>query len=651
MAMGIELGQDPNKEEKVKRLWDRIENPTRQVAGLGGEVATGLALDAKTAWMLNPLFGWVGYAGYGVTNFAGGAISNIAAQKLRQEEEINWGEAISSGVLGIVPGTSIRFARGLSPGKTVLANRAFGKSGSVHRAVTGGAVTGVADQTIQSYWNEQELPSATDVAAGAIAGGTLGGAFSTLGKLYTKYRGRSPKEINTSLTKKERSALSPLEKRLFKAHVESLESGDKTKVLEIVEEINEAKFNFEKNKGLHPGIMDYNHYKKTHKLSKLHIKDSIDGRDPFMDPSGFSADEIIKRDKWLANYATQEASNNTVRALLGRMKASKAWSPRQLQKAMREVSGFIHVEDVVHETETGRRIEPGLISIAKLVNAELKQAIRKGNVKAADVRLLNIDDVYKYLKEQVEGDKLLVKEITELNAWHREPSIKEIKAKIEELRKSGRFSNRTFKRLLRALREVNKQREYEKGHKESLHQMFLKYTTGGNRLSNMYIQAKGNKTIMNILGELIEVKGNTSLSDKDLPLYTLTKLKGSRKNLKEDFIKSVMPKAFPDDSIHEPYWEAAEILYRNGMDTVADLIPKDQDYHANLAAYSMAVTNGIYEMIMTAEALDIGADLFEDRFILKIKGLHKGHAELLKNTRMEAFKETLKNLNVTNYLK
>ena len=90
MAMGIELGQDPNKEEKVKRLWDRIENPTRQVAGLGGEVATGLALDAKTAWMLNPLFGWVGYAGYGVTNFAGGAISNIAAQKLRQEEEINW---------------------------------------------------------------------------------------------------------------------------------------------------------------------------------------------------------------------------------------------------------------------------------------------------------------------------------------------------------------------------------------------------------------------------------------------------------------------------------------------------------------------------------------------------------------------------------
>lgn len=79
--------------------------------------------------------------------------------------------------------------------------------------------------------------------------------------------------------------------------------------------------------------MDYNHYKKTHKLSKLHIKDSIDGRDPFMDPSGFSADEIIKRDKWLANYATQEASNNTVRALLGRMKASKAWSPRQLQKS------------------------------------------------------------------------------------------------------------------------------------------------------------------------------------------------------------------------------------------------------------------------------------------------------------------------------
>tara|TARA_R100001082_G_scaffold45870_1_gene24453 strand:- start:75 stop:545 length:471 start_codon:yes stop_codon:yes gene_type:complete len=156
---------------------------------------------------------------------------------------------------------------------------------------------------------------------------------------------------------------------------------------------------------------------------------------------------------------------------------------------------------------------------------------------------------------------------------------------------------------------------------------------------------------MNLLGEVIEVKGNTSLSDKDLPLYTLTKLKGSRKNLKEDFIKSVMPKAFPDDSIHEPYWEAAEILYRNGMDKVANLIPRDQDYHANLAAYSIAVTNGIYEMIMTAEALDIGADLFEDRFIIGVTGINKDIAAHLKNVRMEAFRKTLEDLNVKNFLK
>jgi len=651
MAMGIQLGQDPNTEETAKRLWNRIENPTRQVAGLGGEIATGLALDAKTAWMLNPMFGWAGYAGYGVTNFAGGAASNIAAQKLRQEENINWGEVVSSGLLGIIPGTSIRFAKRLSPGKTVLANRAFGRSGSVHRAVTGGAVTGVADQVIQSYVNEQELPSVTDVATGAIAGGTLGGAFSTLGKLYTKYRGKPPKEINRSLTEKERVALTPLEKKLFKAHVESLESGDKTKVNEILEEINEAKFYFEKNKGFHTGIMDYKHYKRTLQFGKLHLKDSIDGRDPFMDPSGFSADEIIARDKWLAKYADLEGSNNMIAGILARKKATGEWKPSQIQKAMREVTGFIHVEDVVHETETGRRIEPGLKSIAKLVNAELKQAIRKGEVEAADVRLLNIDDVYKYLREQVEGDKLLTKEITQLNAWHREPSIKEIKAKIEELRKSGRFSRRTFNRLTRALYYAEHKRKFEKGHKDSLHQMFLRHTTGGNRLSNMYVQAKDNETIMNLLGEVIEVKGNTSLSDKDLPIYTLTKLKGSRKNLKEDFIKSVMPKAFPDDSIHEPYWEAAEILYRNGMDKVADLIPRDQDYHANLAAYSIAVTNGIYDMIMTAEALDIGADLFEDRFIIGVTGISKKVAAHLKNVRMESFRKTLKDLNVTNYLK
>ena len=112
-----------------------------------------------------------------------------------------------------------------------------------------------------------------------------------------------------------------------------------------------------------------------------------------------------------------------------------------------------------------------------------------------------------------------------------------------------------------------------------------------------------------------------------------------------------MPKAFQDDSIHEPYWEAAEILYRNGMDKVGDLIPRDQDYHANLAAYSIAVTNGIYDMIMTAEALDIGADLFEDRFIIGVTGINKKIVEHLKKVRMESFRKTLKDLNVTNYLK
>ena len=63
------------------------------VAGLGTEVATGLALDAKTQWMLGA--GPWGWLGYGITNFAGGATANIAAQKLRGEEEISWGERIT----------------------------------------------------------------------------------------------------------------------------------------------------------------------------------------------------------------------------------------------------------------------------------------------------------------------------------------------------------------------------------------------------------------------------------------------------------------------------------------------------------------------------------------------------------------------------
>ena len=161
MAMGIQLGQDPDKEERVKHLWSRIEQPTREVAGLGGEVAAGLALDAKTQGLLaGGPWGWLGY---GAINFAGGASANIAAQKLRQEEDINWGEVVSSGFLGIIPGTSLRFGR--------KATKILGGAGTYQRAATFGAAQGMTDQVVRQGINEGRLPTGGELATGAVTGG------------------------------------------------------------------------------------------------------------------------------------------------------------------------------------------------------------------------------------------------------------------------------------------------------------------------------------------------------------------------------------------------------------------------------------------------------------------------------------------------
>ena len=157
-----------------KRAFNAIDSNKGEVAGLGTEVAAGLALDAKTAKLL--LGGPLGWAAYGAINFGGGASANIAAQKLRGEEDLNWGEVISSGLLGIIPFTSLRFGK--------KATKLMGRPGTFQRAITGGAGMGASDRFIQSGINEGELPSASDVAIGALTGGAFGGSLQQAGKTF-----------------------------------------------------------------------------------------------------------------------------------------------------------------------------------------------------------------------------------------------------------------------------------------------------------------------------------------------------------------------------------------------------------------------------------------------------------------------------------
>ena len=175
-------------------IWKRVYNSidsnqaVRQGAGLGTEVAAGLALDAKTAPLITPqaLLASKGLSGlaYIGWNAFGGATANIAAQRLRGQEELNWGEVISSGLLGIIPFTSLKF--GYRP------SRILGRAGTIRRAATGGAGMGVADRYIQSGFNEGELPSTQEVLTGGIAGGVLGGTFQSIPKIIDKYKFKKP---------------------------------------------------------------------------------------------------------------------------------------------------------------------------------------------------------------------------------------------------------------------------------------------------------------------------------------------------------------------------------------------------------------------------------------------------------------------------
>jgi len=162
------MENEENKEGILTRMYNKIDNQTKgEIAGISTEVGAGLALDAKTQWMLGA--GPWGWLGYGVTNFIGGAGANIAAQKMRGEENIKTGEVISSGFLGVIPGTSLRFAKPIT--------KVVGEANTVKRAVTFGATQGLTDQVIQKGIDEKRLPTPSEAALGLGVGGVVGGVL------------------------------------------------------------------------------------------------------------------------------------------------------------------------------------------------------------------------------------------------------------------------------------------------------------------------------------------------------------------------------------------------------------------------------------------------------------------------------------------
>ncbi len=222
----METEEQPNL---IQRLLNKIDG--KEVTALGGEIGTGIGLDMATQKLL--YLGPKGWAAYGGINFLGGAGSNYAAQQYRTEEDLawydrDWGEIISSGLLGIIPGTTAKAGK---------FTRFVGNPNTYKRAVTFGATQGITDQFIRQGINEQRLPTAGEIATGGITGSVAGPvfkkSFDEIGKIFTKYQGKSPKEINDLLTDEEINTLKTL-----LGSKEPLSREDETTVRSLLTKLN-----------------------------------------------------------------------------------------------------------------------------------------------------------------------------------------------------------------------------------------------------------------------------------------------------------------------------------------------------------------------------------------------------------------------------
>ena len=544
-------------------------NIAGNVTGVGLEIGTGYATDLATANLLNPAViassgGW-SVPLYGVANFTSGVLSNWAAQRLRGEEEISWGELLQSGFIDIIPyfGQKLKGAKGIS-------NIAF-QSGA--RAVAGRQTEKAIDQ--------QEWLTPRETLEAALVGGAFGTAFKGAGEGINVLKGKYRKY--------------------------DLEDARDMFPTQVVQElINQGRIH------------------KVPKLARIMAKDdlinSINGEDSYWAPlkrlsqssnpkdkekyteiDEFLEGKIIKTGKnkgtRKAGYFKREESNEILKSIAEEQKAAG-----KKVEGYRRVAGFIPLKDRKYPSG---KVELGLESIAR----------KHG---------YTIEDVTKYLIDQEDGNKymhILKNELNEINRDKQVNKLEELYKLKERMGKAGFRTTQPWYQIYKDLLEVVKRDKYQFGHKESLWKMFVDELSGGNRVTNTYIQSRGNWTYTDFYGKKHRVQGNTSLGARDDdPIYTLVRLQGSSENLEDDFLRHMMhpggTKSIPDE-----YQDLGRILYRQSMGEVKASLKKAQfgeEYFAEVSRNSLAITNALYVMFKKADDLNIPDWILDDSIRLRI---------------------------------
>ena len=230
----METEEQPNL---IKRLLSKID--VKEVGATFGEIGFGTGLDiATTPLLVSPIPG--SRVAYGGINFLGGAGANYVAQQARTEEDLewydrDWGEIISSGLLGIIPGMS---------GKAGKLTPLVGRPNTYRRAATFGAGSGITDQFIRRGIDEGRLPTGEEIATGGLTGSVAGPvfkkSFDEVAKIFTKYQGKSAKEINSLIQPEEGNHFSRHMSILQKGILEANEAGDTTTVRRLLFDYRKA---------------------------------------------------------------------------------------------------------------------------------------------------------------------------------------------------------------------------------------------------------------------------------------------------------------------------------------------------------------------------------------------------------------------------
>ena len=160
----------------------------KQLLGVGTEIGGGVGTDLATSPLLG--LGPAGIAGYVGINAFQGSFTNYQVQKyLNPDEDVNWGEVISSGVFGAIPFMDI-------PSKAKYA-KYLGKAGSLKRAVVGGGGIGLAGQQLNKAFDSGEFLTPTEAGLAIGIGGAAGGSIKAVGDKLSSSLVNKVKETGT----------------------------------------------------------------------------------------------------------------------------------------------------------------------------------------------------------------------------------------------------------------------------------------------------------------------------------------------------------------------------------------------------------------------------------------------------------------------